>query len=153
MRLKDVLKLYYQEQFNLIIRLENVLKTSLQDVLNNVMKASWKRLEDVLKTFSQDVLARLLEDILKTLWKRPEDVLQTDDQDEHIGLDQDVFWRRRQKTSFSRRMFAVKDTYREKKNKTPVLTRSAVCIFGSWYIKSTFYKRFLNWNKIFKKIN
>ena len=23
---------------------------------------------------------------------------------------------------------------------------------GSWYIKATLYKRFLNWNKIFKKL-
>ena len=56
---------------------------------------SWRRLEDALKTFLQDVL--------KTSWKRLEDVLKTYDQDEYIGLDQDVFWRRRRKTS-SRRL-------------------------------------------------
>ena len=46
------------KQFNLMIRLENVLKISLQDVLKmswrrleDVFKTSWRRLEDVLKTF------------------------------------------------------------------------------------------------------
>ena len=97
-----------------MIRLEKVLKTSLQGVL----KMSWRcledvfvrrlenvlerRLEDVLKTFLQDVLrmswrrledvfARRLEDVLKMSWKRLDDVLKTYDQDEYIGLDQDVF--------------------------------------------------------------
>ena len=72
-----------------MIRFENVLKTSLQDVLKiswryleDVFKTSWRRLEDVLKTFLQDVL--------KTSWKRLEDVLKTYGQDEYIGLDQDV---------------------------------------------------------------
>ena len=83
-----------QEQFNLMIRLENVLKVSLQDVLKTywrwledvfarrledvlrtlwqeVLKISWRRLEDVLKTPS-----RILEDVLKTSWRRLEDVWQ-----------------------------------------------------------------------------
>ena len=62
-----------------MIRLENALKISLQDVL----KMSWGRLEDVLKTFLQDVL--------KTSSERLEDVMKTYGQDEYIGLDQDVF--------------------------------------------------------------
>ena len=66
-----------------MIRLENVLKISLQDVL----KTSWRCLEDV--------FARRLEDILKTYG-----------QDEYIGLDQEVlktswrvFWRRKAKAN------------------------------------------------------
>ena len=50
-----------------MIRLENILKTSLQDVL----KTSWRCLEDV--------FARRLQDVLKTYGL-----------DENIGLDQDV---------------------------------------------------------------
>ena len=111
-----------------MIRLENVLKISLQDVLKTFFKMSWRRFEDIfkaawrclehaLKTFVQDVwksswkhledvlarrledvLARRLEDVLKTSWKRLEN----------------VFWRCRAranifvliKTSSSRRMFA-----------------------------------------------
>ena len=95
-----------------MIRLENVLKISLQDVLKTSskrledgLKMSWRRssrrLEDVLKSFLQDVLktswkrfedvlARRLEDVLKTTWKRLEDVLKTYGQEEYIGLDQDV---------------------------------------------------------------
>ena len=86
-----------------MIRLENVLKRSLQDVLKtswrrlqNVLNKSWRCLEDVLKTSW-----RRLEDVLKTSWKRLEDVLKTYDQDEYIGLDQDVLktsWRRLLKT-------------------------------------------------------
>ena len=82
-----------------MIRLENILKISLQEVL----KTSWRRLEDVLKTFLQDVL--------KTSWKRLEDVLKTYSQDEYIGLDQDVLktssedvWLRRIYSSWSRRL-------------------------------------------------
>ena len=105
-----------------MIRLENVSKVSLQDVL----KRSWRRFEDVFKTSwkrLEDVLARRLEEVLKTSWKRLKDVLKTYGQDEYIGLNQnvlktssedlrlrrtysswprrleDVFWRRRQKTS------------------------------------------------------
>ena len=121
-----------------MIRLENVLKISLQDVL----KMSWRRLQNVLTTSSrclEDVFAGRLEEVfkkilktcwqvvLKTSWRRLENVLKTYGQDEYIGLDQgflktssedvwlrriypswsrrleDVFWRRRRKTS-SRRL-------------------------------------------------
>ena len=76
------------KQFNLMICLENVLKTSLPDVLKmswrrleDIFKTSWRRLEDILKTFLQDVfqtssrnlqdvLPRRLEDVLKTPWRR-----------------------------------------------------------------------------------
>ena len=77
-----------------MIRLENVLKISLHDVL----KTSWRCLEGV----SQDVLKtfwKRLQNVLKTSWKRLEDVLKTYSQDECIGLDQDVFWRRKAKAN------------------------------------------------------
>ena len=88
-----------------MIRLENLLKTSLEDLL----KMSWKLLEDVLQT----ILTERLENVLqmswrcsckkswrrlgkvwrhlgKISWRRLEDVLKTYDQDEYIGLEQDV---------------------------------------------------------------
>ena len=104
-----------------MIRLQNILKASLQDVLRmswrpleDVFKTSWRCLEDVfadvLKTSWQDVLkmslgrledvfktsSRRLEDVLKTFLQ---DVLKTYGQDEYIGLDQDVFWRRMTKAN------------------------------------------------------
>ena len=61
------------KQFNLEIRLENVLKTSLQDVL----KMSWTHFEDVLKTFLQEVLKTFWQDVLRTSWRHLEDVFKT----------------------------------------------------------------------------
>ena len=91
-----------------MIRLQNVLKISFEDVL----KMSSKRLEDVLnlkmswRRFCktswrriENVLARRLEDVLKTSSKRLEDPLKTYGQDEYIGLDHDVFWRRMAKAN------------------------------------------------------
>ena len=78
-----------------MIRLEKVLKTSLQDVL----KMSWKYLSKTSWRCLEDVFARRLEDDLTTSWKRLEDVLKTYDQDEYIDLDQDVFWRRMSKVN------------------------------------------------------
>ena len=52
-----------------MIRLENVLKISLQGVL----KTFWRHLQSVLKTSwrcLEDVFARRLEDVLKTSWRR-----------------------------------------------------------------------------------
>ena len=98
-----------------MIRFENFLKRSLQDVfitssrrLQNVLKTSWRylenafarRLEHVLKTSwrcLEHALAGRLEDVWKTSWRRLEDY----HQDDYIGLDQDIL-----KTSSSRRMFA-----------------------------------------------
>ena len=116
-----------------MIRLENVLKISFQDVfknswtrfedvlgrrLKNVLKTSLERLEDVLKTFLQDVLKR------KTSWKRLEDLLARrlkyvfkassrhleDVWPRRIFWSwarrlEDFLWRRRRKTSSSRRVF------------------------------------------------
>ena len=80
-----------------MIHPENVLKISLQDVL----KASWKRLEDVLKISWRRFCTtfwRRLEDVLKTPWRCLQNVLKTFlqdvsktySQDEYIGLDQDI---------------------------------------------------------------
>ena len=52
--------------------------------LEDIFKTSWRCLEDV--------FARRLEIVLKTSWQ---DVLKTYSQDQYIGLDQDVFWRRK----------------------------------------------------------
>ena len=70
-----------------MIRLENVLKTSSEDVLKmswglleNVLRTSWRRFEEVLKTSwrrLEDFLKMILQDILKTFWRRLEDVLKT----------------------------------------------------------------------------
>ena len=72
-----------------MIRLENVLKISLQDVL----KMSWRRFKDVLKISwrrLEDVFARRLEDVFKTSRRRLEDVLKMYGQGEYIVLEQDV---------------------------------------------------------------
>ena len=88
---------------------EDVLKTSSKR-LEGVLKTSWRRPEDVLKMFLQDVLKtswrRMTKTnilaFIKTSWKR---LLKTYEYSEYVRLDQDIFWRRRRKTS-SRRMFA-----------------------------------------------
>ena len=80
------------KQFKLMIRLENVLKTSLKVVL----KISWRHLEEFFKTSW-----RRLENVLKTSCKHLEDVLKTHGRDEYIGLNQDFLktsWRRLLKT-------------------------------------------------------
>ena len=97
-----------------MIRFENVLKRSLQDVLKtswrrlqNVLNKSWRCLEDVLKMSWRRFCKtswRRLEDVWprRIYWSWPrrlEDVLKTYGQDEYIGLDQDVFWRRKAKAN------------------------------------------------------
>ena len=67
-----------------MIRLENVLKTSLQDVL----KISWRRLEDVFKTSH-----RRLENVFKTPWRRLEDVWPRRIYWSWSRRLEDVFWR------------------------------------------------------------
>ena len=77
------------KQFNLMIRLENFLKTSSQDV----MMTSWRCLEDVFARHLEEVLKtywRRLEDVFETSSRCPKDVLKTYGQEEYIGLDQDV---------------------------------------------------------------
>ena len=101
-----------------MVRLENLLKVSLQDVL----KMPWRNLEDVFKTSWTH-----LENVLNTSWRRLEDiwprriywpwprrlegVLKTSSEDARLRRTfsswsrplEDVFWRRRRKTS-SRRL-------------------------------------------------
>ena len=67
-----------------MIRLENVVRTSLQDVL----KISWRRLEDVFKTSH-----RRLEDVFKTPWRRLEDVWPRRIYWSWSRRLEDVFWR------------------------------------------------------------
>ena len=104
------------KQFNLMIRLENVLKTSWRRMAKTnilvLIKTSWRCHVDVFwrqrgktpsRRFHQDeCLKTFLQYILKTYWKRLEDVLKTYAQDKYIGLDQDVL-----KTS-SRRFLKTK---------------------------------------------
>ena len=67
------------KQFNLMIHLENVLKTSLPDVL----KMSWRHLEDIFKTSwkrfckmssrsLQEIFQTSCQDVLKMSWRRLE---------------------------------------------------------------------------------
>ena len=79
------MKLCYQEQFNMIIRLENVLKTLLQDVL----KISCRRLKNVLKTPWRH--------FCKTSWRCLEDVFKTSSRRIYWSCSsrlEDLFWRR-----------------------------------------------------------
>ena len=97
-----------------MIRFENVLKRSLQDVL----KTSWRcledvfarRLEDVLKTYDQDDYLVFIKTSSEDVWVRRifsswsrhlGDVLKTSSKDEDERRLEDVF-----RTSSSRRMFA-----------------------------------------------
>ena len=116
-----------------MIRLENILKISLQDVLKtpsnrlgDVLKMSWRRfsrcLQNVLKTSwrcLEDVFASRLEDVWETSWRRLgktswwrlENVLKTSSDNVRLRRTysswsrrlEDVFWRWRRKT-FSRRL-------------------------------------------------
>ena len=94
-----------------MVRLENVLKISLQDVL----KTSWRRFEDVLKMSWRPFCKtswRRLENVLKTSWRRiakTNILVLTKTSSEDVRLRrtysswsrrlEDVFWRRRRKTS------------------------------------------------------
>ena len=64
--------------------LEYVLKISWRHVLQDVLKATWKRPEDVLKKYDQDEYTSLEHDVLKTSW-RP--LLKSFDEGEYIRLD------------------------------------------------------------------
>ena len=109
-----------------MIRLKNVLKASLQDVLKmsrrrleNVFKTSWRHLQDAwwrricwswLKTSwkcLEEAFPRTLEDVLNTFWRRLEDVLKRLE---------DV-WPRQICWSWSRRLEAVLKTYSEDREK------------------------------------
>ena len=91
-----------------MIHLKDLLKTYLKTYWKRLGKTSWRRfcktswhLDGFLKMCDQGeyihlLYSRHLEDVLRSL-------LKTYDQGEYIRLDQDVFWRRRRKTS-SRRL-------------------------------------------------
>ena len=61
------------KQFNLMIRLENVSKTSWR----SFWKTSRRRFGDLFKKSCQDVLKIYWGSFCKTSWKRPENVLKT----------------------------------------------------------------------------
>ena len=89
-RLEDIFKTSWR-------RLEDVLRTLLQDVLKKfwrrleeVFKTSWRRLKDVSKTFLQEVLKTSWKRLKDVLVRRLEEVLKTYGQDEYTGLYQDV---------------------------------------------------------------
>ena len=51
-------------------RLEDLLKTSCKDVLEDEKLLRWRRLQDVLKTCPEDVLKTYLKDVFKTSWRQ-----------------------------------------------------------------------------------
>ena len=77
-----------------MIFLENVLKTSLHNVLKmfwrrpeDVLKMSWRYLEDVFPRRLENILDvswRCLEDILNMCWKRLEDVLKMSSEEMYV---------------------------------------------------------------------
>ena len=83
------------KQFNLMIRLQNILKASLQDVL----KMSWRRFCKTSWRCLEDVFARRLEDVLKTSWRRLEDVWPRRIYWFWPRRLEDVFWRRKAKAN------------------------------------------------------
>ena len=100
-------------------RLEDVLKTFLQDVL----KTSWKRLEDVLKTYSQDEYIGLDQDVLKT---SSEDVKLRRTYSSWSRRLEDVFWRRKAKAN----IFVLIKTSSEDEDETrlqDVFIKTNVC--------------------------
>ena len=118
--------------------LEDIFKTSWRR-FEDVFKKSWRRLKDVLKMIVQDVLktswkrledvlARCLEDVLKMSWKRLEDILKTYGQDEYIGLDQDVFWRRKAKAN----IFVLIKTSSRRRHQDECLLGDTFSILTEW---------------------
>ena len=106
-RLEDVLKTW-QQQFNLVIRLENVLKLSWRHLskgswcLQDVLKTSWQNVlkEDAFKMYHQDEYIRLDQGVLKI---SSEEVWLKSIYSSLSRRLEDVFWRWRRKTS-SRRL-------------------------------------------------
>ena len=110
-RLENTLKISLQEVLKTSWR---CLKTLLQDVLKTswqeVLKISWRRLEDVLK-MSEDVYARRLEDVWsrRIYWSWPrslEDFFRRRMTKANVFALTKTSWRRRQNTS-SRRLWNV----------------------------------------------
>ena len=117
------------------------------------MKTSWRCLEDVLRTSSkrlENVLKISWRRFCKTSWRRLENVLKTYSQDEYIGLDQDVFWRRKAEANI---FVLIKTSYvfRRRRRKTSsrrlhdVFIKTNVCwvtaFIFSEYTRLLFSKR------------
>ena len=141
-----------------MIRFENVLKRSLQDVLKtswrrlqNVLNKSWRCLEDVLKTSwrrLEDVLKTFLQDVLKTSWRRLENVLKTSwrRMTKTIMLVLiKVFWRRLLKTSsgdvwvrgiyssWSRRLLKTKNVFKTSSRRLHQVCWVSSLLFLPWW--------------------
>ena len=94
-RLKHFFKTCYQEQINSMIRLEKVLKTSFQEV----SKMSWRRLSKTSCICLEDVFMMSWRRFCKTSWRRLEDVWPRWIYWSWSRRLEDIFWRRRRKTS------------------------------------------------------
>ena len=132
-----------------MVRLQNVLKASLQDVL----KMSWRliagRLEIVLKTSWRRLCKtswRCLEDVLKMPWRRIlQDVFKTYGQSEYIGLDQDILktssadkWLRRIYSSWSIHLedvFKMSSEDKDKRRLQGAFIKRNV-LLGNYYTKN-----------------
>ena len=148
-----------------MVRLENVLKISLQDIL----KMSWRHLEDVFKTSW-----RRLEDALKRSWRRLENVLKTSwrriAKTNILVLTktswrrlEDVFWRRKAKanifvlikTSWRRLLKTSPEDKDERRLQDVFKTSSSRQMFaGLWlYLSSSLWGIFLRSNVFRKRVD
>ena len=105
-----------------MIRLENILNISLQEVLKtswrrleDVFKTSWRRLEDVLKTFLQDVLKTSGQAVLKMSWR-------------HLGNALKTSWRRVAKMNI---LVLTKTSWRRLEDKDERRLNQDECLVGS----------------------
>ena len=123
-----------------MIRLENVLKISLQDVL----KTSWRCLEDVF----QEVLKTSWQDVLKMPWRRFEDVFKTS-----WRCLEDLFVRRLEEV-LARRLEDVLKTSWRRRAKTNILVLSKTswrrlhqdeCLLGLFDKEGMTASRSCNW--------
>ena len=95
----------------------------------------------------ENVLKISLQDVLKTSSKRLEDVLKTYGQDEYIGLDQDVFWRRKAKTN----IFVLIKTSSEDEDERrlqDIKTSSSRRMFAGYFTISQEVKVTKQWNLV-----
>ena len=68
------------KQFNLMIRLRNILKASLQDVLQGYFKMFWRRIIRLNRLTSSRIwrcLEDVFADVLKMSWRRLHNILKT----------------------------------------------------------------------------
>ena len=106
-------------------RLEGVLKTSWKR-LEDVLKTSWRHLKDVLKTFLQDVLKTFWRRLGKRSWSRLENVLKMS-----WRYLEDV-WPKRLCWSWSRRLWSrrLEDVFWRRRRKTSCLHQDE-CLLGT----------------------